>query len=316
VGKSSVINTLVASSKHAHGTVRVAVASQPGKTKHFQTLFLPDDSPMQKDMMLCDCPGLVFPSFVSNTADLLAAGVYPISQMRDIWPVIRLICLRIPREIINAQYGIRLPIPTAQEMRENGWKELPPPTGEEFLGTFCIARGMLAANSGIPDYTRAARVVIKDYAAGRLLYCHAPPSVQPDQLAAFNRETIVTSLHNTRKFREKILLRQQQKSETSGASTQQDPAGGEESLDHDLLALLGDPTLAHIEPKDRSSGIGKKWAKKNRKNRNKDPYGCQSTPDESLVESRPVGVTVGGKYGPKGYTRPNTYAVRTPVPQK
>jgi len=33
VGKSSVINVLVGSSKHAHGFVRVAVAAQPGKTK-------------------------------------------------------------------------------------------------------------------------------------------------------------------------------------------------------------------------------------------------------------------------------------------
>ena len=86
VGKSSVINVLMGNAKNAHGVVRVGVAAQPGKTKHFQTLLLPD----RANMLLCDCPGLVFPSFVSNTADLIAAGVYPIAQMRDWKPVMEL----------------------------------------------------------------------------------------------------------------------------------------------------------------------------------------------------------------------------------
>lgn len=116
VGKSSVINVLVGSSKNIHGVVRVAVAAQPGKTKHFQTLFLPD----RPDMMLCDCPGLVFPSFVSSTADMIAAGVYPIAQMRDHWPVVSLICKRVPREVLNTHYGIHISQPTELELRERG----------------------------------------------------------------------------------------------------------------------------------------------------------------------------------------------------
>ena len=53
VGKSSVINVLF-------GRKKVGVGSMPGKTKHFQTLFLQDD------LMLCDCPGLVFPSIAHS----------------------------------------------------------------------------------------------------------------------------------------------------------------------------------------------------------------------------------------------------------
>jgi hypothetical protein len=142
VGKSSVINVLVGSSKNDHGVVRVGVAAQPGKTKHFQTLLLPDRS----DMMLCDCPGLVFPSFVSSTADLIAAGVFPIAQMRDHWPVVSLICKRVPRAVLNAHYGIHIPEPSEHELREKGlWgKPLPPPTAEELLGTYCIARSVIA----------------------------------------------------------------------------------------------------------------------------------------------------------------------------
>lgn len=60
VGKSSIINVLVGATPLSHGGVRVRVGATPGKTKHFQTLVLSDT------LMLCDCPGLVFPSFVSR----------------------------------------------------------------------------------------------------------------------------------------------------------------------------------------------------------------------------------------------------------
>lgn len=60
VGKSSMINVLVGATPLSHGGVRVSVGATPGKTKHFQTLVL------SNSLMLCDCPGLVFPSFVSR----------------------------------------------------------------------------------------------------------------------------------------------------------------------------------------------------------------------------------------------------------
>ncbi len=53
VGKSSVINSVF-------GVKKVAVASMPGKTKHFQTL------PLTNQVTLCDCPGLVFPRISSS----------------------------------------------------------------------------------------------------------------------------------------------------------------------------------------------------------------------------------------------------------
>lgn len=60
VGKSSLINVLVGATSSSHGRARVNVGATPGKTKHFQTLVL------SETLMLCDCPGLVFPSFVSR----------------------------------------------------------------------------------------------------------------------------------------------------------------------------------------------------------------------------------------------------------
>lgn len=290
------INVLVGSSKHTHGVVRVGVAAQPGKTKHFQTLFLPDND----NVMLCDCPGLVFPSFVSNTADLIAAGVYPIAQMRDHWPVIELICKRIPREIINANYGIRLPEPTAMEMKEQGLKEMPPPTAEQFLTTYCVARSMLAASSGVPDYTRAARIVIKDYVSGKLLFCHAPPSI--GNTVAFYRETISTAMKKTEKLKDKLITGMEHKEQ----ELDNDPELESDEADEDILDLIGGVSINASNAPPRRGNRPKK-AKKGRKNRDEDPYGCHSTPDDMLTQNYASGVIANaGKYT-KRYTRPTNY---------
>ncbi|KAG4129728.1 hypothetical protein ERO13_D09G099700v2 [Gossypium hirsutum] len=70
VGKSSTINALV-------GQKRTGVTSTPGKTKHFQTLIISDE------LTLCDCPGLVFPSFSSSRYEMIASGVLPIDRMTE-----------------------------------------------------------------------------------------------------------------------------------------------------------------------------------------------------------------------------------------
>lgn len=68
VGKSSTINALMIEKK-------VSVSATPGKTKHFQTLYL------DQDLLLCDCPGLVMPSFVLTKADMILNGILPIDQV-------------------------------------------------------------------------------------------------------------------------------------------------------------------------------------------------------------------------------------------
>lgn len=318
VGKSSVINVLMGNAKYAHGVVRVGVAAQPGKTKHFQTLLLPD----REKMLLCDCPGLVFPSFVNNTADLIAAGVYPIAQMRDPWPVINLLCKRIPRQVLNAHYGITIPLPTADAMLaapDDG--TIPPPTAEEFLTTYCVARSMLASASGVPDFQRASRIVIKEYAAGKLLYCHAPPCFDD---AVFQQETLKTAIRNTKKLREKLLkasgaTTQKKSTPVHSANTGHDSNGEEDDIaidDDDMLLELVDGVPSQGDQgKKVASTRQKKWGKKGRKLRNKDPYGCHSTPDSMLHDDgAPVGVTVkgGGKKHGKNrsnYVRPTGYGM-------
>lgn len=102
VGKSSTINALL-------GEKKVSVSSTPGKTKHFQTINL---SPT---LMLCDCPGLVFPQFTTTKADLVCDGVLPIDQMREHTGPIALLVRRIPKEILDATYGLDIKSRAAEE---------------------------------------------------------------------------------------------------------------------------------------------------------------------------------------------------------
>uniref|UniRef100_A0A0C9RTS9 Guanine nucleotide-binding protein-like 1 n=1 Tax=Fopius arisanus TaxID=64838 RepID=A0A0C9RTS9_9HYME len=67
VGKSSLMNALM-------GKKVVSVSRTPGHTKHFQTIFL------TKNVCLCDCPGLVFPSTVPKQLQILM-GSFPIAQV-------------------------------------------------------------------------------------------------------------------------------------------------------------------------------------------------------------------------------------------
>ncbi|XP_042892449.1 large subunit GTPase 1 homolog [Penaeus japonicus] len=161
VGKSSTINCLLLEKK-------VSVSSTPGKTKHFQTLYLTDN------IILCDCPGLVFPGFVSTKQEMIISGILPIDQMRDEVPPVNLVASRIPRNVIENIYNITLPSPKEGEDPDR------PPTCEELLNTYGFMRGFMTKH-GRPDNPRTARVVLKDYMNGKLLYAHAPPNVSQEE---------------------------------------------------------------------------------------------------------------------------------------
>lgn len=157
VGKSSTINCLLQEKK-------VSVSATPGKTKHFQTLFL------SNEVLLCDCPGLVFPAFVATKPEMIISGILPIDQMRDEVPPINLIANHIPRSVFENMYGINLPAPLEGEDPHR------PPTSEELLNCYGFMRGFMTPR-GLPDNPRAARYILKDYVNGKLLYCHAPPGI-------------------------------------------------------------------------------------------------------------------------------------------
>ena len=173
VGKSSTINALI-------GAKKVSVSATPGKTKHFQTIHL---SP---DVILCDCPGLVFPNFATTKAELVCNGILPIDQLREFTGPAGLVAQRIPQKFIEALYGIKVQV---RPLEEGGTGI---PTAEEMLFAYAKARGFTRTGVGEPDESRAARYILKDYVNGKLLFCHPPPSDPPIDPLEFNRELYIT----------------------------------------------------------------------------------------------------------------------------
>ncbi|KAI9374916.1 hypothetical protein BJX61DRAFT_226339 [Aspergillus egyptiacus] len=172
VGKSSTINALL-------GAKKVSVSSTPGKTKHFQTLYL---SP---EIMLCDCPGLVFPNFASTKAELVVNGVLPIDQQREFTGPAGLVAQRIPKHFLEDVYGVTI---RTRPIEEGGTGI---PTAHDLLRAYARARGFATTGQGQPDESRAARYVLKDYVNGKLLFCHPPPAQEgeePIDAHEFNKE--------------------------------------------------------------------------------------------------------------------------------
>lgn len=166
VGKSSTLNALV-------GAKRVTVSSTPGKTKHFQTIHLSDS------MILCDCPGLVFPSFATTKADLVVNGILPIDQLREFTGPSALVAQRVPKWVLENVYGIKIRTRDAEGVQVNR-----KPTGTELLVAYAVARGFTKSSQGNPDEARAARYILKDYVNGKILYAHPPPDVDSDEFNA------------------------------------------------------------------------------------------------------------------------------------
>ncbi|GIL51295.1 hypothetical protein Vafri_7319 [Volvox africanus] len=104
VGKSSTMNALL-------GAKRVAVSSHPGRTKHYQTHV------MCSGLMLCDCPGLVFPRLDVSLYMQVLFGSYPIARCRDPYAVVRYLAERVwPR--LHRTLGLRPVTDEREEERE------------------------------------------------------------------------------------------------------------------------------------------------------------------------------------------------------
>ncbi|KAF8329131.1 uncharacterized protein EI90DRAFT_3017371 [Cantharellus anzutake] len=176
VGKSSTINALI-------GEKKVSVSSTPGKTKHFQTIHL---SP---SIMLCDCPGLVFPQFATTKAELVCDGVLPIDQLREYTAPVELVVRRIWPEVLEGIYGLQIRRKGEDEGGDGKMIH-----ADDLLKAYAIARGFSRSGQGNPDEARAARYVLKNYVEGRLLFCHPPPRASGEEFNTAQQQFALDAL--------------------------------------------------------------------------------------------------------------------------
>ncbi|KAK6590976.1 Kre35p-like [Cryptosporidium xiaoi] len=160
VGKSSVVNALF-------GTQKSSVSRTPGKTKHIQTLKLviPHKNNDDEYIILCDCPGLVMPSFTSTKEHLLINGVIPIDHYKgNFLSTIQVIGERIQEQLYKIYFeNVNYKYPKLFDSKT-------------FLSRLCETRHLYQQGKGaIPDWSKAGRMILRDYWSGKLLYCHYPP---------------------------------------------------------------------------------------------------------------------------------------------
>lgn len=151
VGKSSTLNSLL--NRH---NAKAAVSATPGKTKHIQTF-------ETESFTICDCPGLVFPNMAMSKAELLLNGVLSIDNMREYLEPVELMANRIQISSVEKLYNIKIQVQRGISLAES------------ILAAYALSRGMFTSNFGNPDMSRAARIILKDYVSGSLLYCYPPP---------------------------------------------------------------------------------------------------------------------------------------------
>lgn len=239
VGKSSTINALI-------GAKKVSVSSTPGKTKHFQTIML---SPT---VVLCDCPGLVFPNFATTDAELVCNGVLPIDQLREYTAPTALVTQRIPKFFLEALYGISI---FTRPIADGGSGI---PTAEELLNAYARARGYMRSGQGNPDESRAARYVLKDYINARLLFVHPPPTyldeiengenLDPDAASAkFNSQLYnIDNIPETRRVQILTAIAKSRHGENANMSQV-------DTTDIDLAAELENLKFSQHDPRASSS---------------------------------------------------------------
>lgn len=168
VGKSSVINGLFGSSK-------VRASSTPGKTKHFQTLYLANK------VRLADCPGLIWPSTTPRWAQVLGSTV-PISQERQPSRIVYEIGQRMPLENI-------LPLAPESVLQKDekedkrtwreGMKKPSRPQDSNIktldaLERYAIRAGYMTAKAGRPDVNRASNVILRQITTSQYKWAYLP----------------------------------------------------------------------------------------------------------------------------------------------
>ncbi|GFN77565.1 guanine nucleotide-binding protein-like 1 [Plakobranchus ocellatus] len=172
-GKSSVLNALV-------GKKVVSVSKSPGHTKHFQTIFL------TPTVRLCDCPGLVFPSMVPKSLQVVA-GIFPVSQVREPYSVVGYLAKRLDLPKLlhiqpssSSSSGGSSGPQNKHQGANDGWQW----SAYDICEAWAMKCGYTTSKAGRPDMYRAANKILRLAVEGQLCLCFYPPGFSK------NKETV------------------------------------------------------------------------------------------------------------------------------
>jgi len=146
VGKSSLINSL-------KRTKCVGVSPTPGFTRSMQEVIL------DQNIRLLDCPGIVFDDLDSK--NVLLRNCLDVDSMPDPIPAVEALLERVDSAALMQLYSI--PAFDRTDARS-------------FLALFARKKGKLL-KGGVPDYTAAARAVLKDWNSGKVPFYTPVPEV-------------------------------------------------------------------------------------------------------------------------------------------
>ncbi|XP_008204925.1 guanine nucleotide-binding protein-like 1 isoform X1 [Nasonia vitripennis] len=147
VGKSSLINALM-------GKKVVSVSRTPGHTKHFQTIYL------TKNVCLCDCPGLVFPSTVPKQFQILM-GSFPIAQVREPYTTIKFMAERVDLpKLLKLQH----------QDNDDTWSAM------DICDSWAAKRNYHTAKAARLDTYRAANSLLRMALEGKICVYAYPPN--------------------------------------------------------------------------------------------------------------------------------------------
>lgn len=144
----------------------MSVSRTPGHTKHFQTIFL------TSNVKLCDCPGLVFPSKLPRTLQVLV-GSYPIAHLREPYTAV-------------GYLGTYLKLPQLLKMEHPSGDK--PTEGQELEWSaydicegWAIKRGFMTKRAARPDVARAANHLLRLALEGRISLYLRPPNYKAEE---------------------------------------------------------------------------------------------------------------------------------------
>lgn len=152
VGKSTFVNAL-------KGRKVCSTSRTPGHTKWKQTIFL------DSNLMVCDCPGLVFPAVDMPKPLQILCGIFPIAQVREPYSAIQFLAERVPVERI---YALTVPA-SVQGPAKNKFQ----------WSAFAIAEAYsekrgYCTKHGNPDTHRGGLEVLFDVIDGRIVMYFLP----------------------------------------------------------------------------------------------------------------------------------------------